>query len=238
MHLRMLAGGNCSGGTCPAVYDDLDDLPGDLAIVGRKADTGLKLRLGDRIGADEAAVTIGREIVAGALRPADLPAGLAELMNALECFAYSAFRLEALQHYAGTGRDRQWEALVKAGRRWGKAFRRVHVITEPLTGSMEQELTEGYGPNVTAGEDIGVISVPDGDVWPEDVPRRDFWLLDGDLLYEMDYRPDGSWAGARHVRDPRRITDACHAREAALHRAVPWRDYIAARPGLQRRLAQ
>ena len=39
MHPRMLAtNGDCSGGTCPAVYDDDPDLlPGELAVVGKKA---------------------------------------------------------------------------------------------------------------------------------------------------------------------------------------------------------
>lgn len=243
MHPRKLApldGGPCSGGTCPAVYDDDPDLlPEELAIVGARAGAGLDGRLANRVAPHEATVVIRREIVAEALRPADVPVSLAELMAALETFAYSAFRLEVLQHYAGTGRDEQWEALVKAGRRFGaKTFQRVHVITEPLTAAMQQELTEGYGPNVAAGEDIGIVSCSEGDVWPDDVPRHDFWLFDGDLLYEMDYHPDGTWAGARHVRDPQRIIDACHAREAALYRATPWRTYIASRPDLQRRLAQ
>jgi hypothetical protein len=240
MHPRTLARQDCSGGTCPAVYDDDPDLlPDELAIVGNGNAPRLRAKLADRIAPHEGLVTIKRGIVAAALRPADMPVDLAELTAALETFAYSAFRLETLQHYAGTGRDEQWEALVKAGRRFaGKTFQRVHVITEPLTSGMQQELTEGYGPNVAAGEDIGIISVSDGDVWPEDVPRHDFWLFDGDLLYEMDYGPGGAWTGARHVRDPQRITDACHAREAALYRATSWHAYIASRPDLKRRLAQ
>ena len=241
MHPRMLASDAvCSGGTCPAVYDDDPGLrPGELAIVGKEARPGLAVRLKDRIAPDEALVTISRRIVAEALRPADVPVDLAELMAAFETFAYSAFRLETLQYYAGTGRDEQWEALVKAGRRFAaKTFQRVHVIAEPLTAPMQQELTEGYGPNVAAGEDIGIIVVDEKDVWPDDVPRYDFWLFDGDLLYEMDYGPGGAWTGARHVRDPQRILDACRAREAALYRAMSWQRYIAVRPELKRRLAQ
>ena len=45
-------------------------------------------------------------------------------------------------------------------------------------------------------------------------------------------------AGAFRIYDPREIMQACLARDAALHRAVPWRNYIASRPDLQRRLAQ
>lgn len=239
MHPRMLARQDCSGGTCPAVYDDDPDLrPGELAIVGDAAAGRLRAKLADRIAPHEELVTIRRELVAEALRPADEPVDLAGLMGELETFAYSAFRLEALQHYAGAGRDEQWEALVKAGRRFGgKTFQRVHVLIEPLTPAMQQEVTEGYGPNVTAGEDIGIIVCAEGD-WPEDIPRHDFWIFDGARLYEMDYHPDGAWAGARRVRDPERIAGACLAREAALYRAASWYTYIAGRPDLKRRLAQ
>ena len=54
----------------------------------------------------------------------------------------------------------------------------------------------------------------------------------------MRYEPDGTWAGAERITDPERIVEACRARDAALHRAVPWHAYIASRPDLQRRLAQ
>jgi hypothetical protein len=49
---------------------------------------------------------------------------------------------------------------------------------------------------------------------------------------------DGTWIGASRVTDPSLIVEACQARDAALHRAVPWNAYIASRPDLQRRLAQ
>ncbi len=241
MHPRKLApnGGPCSGGTCPGVYDrDPDLLPAELAIIGKQPKAGLRARLAGNTADDEAVVTISREIVAEALRPADEPVDLAELMAALETFSYSAFRLEGEQVYADTGRDDEWVALVKTGRRWGKTFQRVHVVIEPLTGAMEQELTEGYGPNVAAGEDIGIISVAAGGNWPRDIPHSDFWLFDSTRLYVMHYGPDGAWRGASRVRDPWKILQLCKARDAALRRATPWHTYIASRPDLKRRVAQ
>lgn len=240
MHPRLLAGRDCSGGSCPAVYDDDPDLlPDELAIVGRSPRGGLATRLTGCIAPDEAAVTISRGIVADALRLADEPVTAAEFEAQFDTFSYSAFRLETLQHYAGTARDDQWVAQLRRSRRWGKAHQRVHVIAEPLTAAMQQELTEGYGPNVAAGEDIGIIPTTADGAWPgPDIPEYDFWLFDGSVLLEMDYHPDGTWAGARRVRDPERILDACHAREAALYRATSWHTYIASRPDLQRRLAQ
>jgi hypothetical protein len=160
----------------------------------------------------------------------------AEFGAQFETFSWSAFRLEQLQHYVGTGPDASWAALVKANRRWGKTHQRVHVVTEPLTAAMREELTEGYPGSVAAGEDIGIIPVADS--WPDGLPREDFWLFDSSRLYLMRYNPDGSWAGATRVSDPERVVEACRARDAALQGAIPWRAYITSRPELQCRLAQ
>ena len=239
MHPRMLARQDCSGGTCPAVYDDDPELlPDELAVVGKNPGTGLHARLKTRIAPDEAVVTISREIMAEALRPAAEPVDLAHLQAQFETFSFSAFRLEALQVYAGTGRDDQWVALLRASRRWGKTHQRVHIVTEPLTAAMEQELTEGYESNVAAGEDIRIISVPRDGQWPLSPDHGDFWLFDSSRLYEMHYTPDGTWYGALRITDPERIIHACLTRDAALHAAAPWKVYIASRPDLRRRVAQ
>jgi|HubBroStandDraft_6_1064221.scaffolds.fasta_scaffold22410_3 hypothetical protein len=235
MHPRILARDGCSGGTCPAVYD-LDDLPDDLVIQGKQASPELLGRL-TGVAPDENAVIIGRDLVRRALYRARL-VSLDELQAQFETFQYSAFRLETLQSYTGTGRDDQWVALLKANRRWGKTHQRVHIVTEPLTYAMQDELTAGYGPNVAAGEDIGIIPLATEGDWPGDLPHSDYWLFDSSRLYAMHYEIDGTWRGADLVTDPDRIVYACRARDAALHRAVPWHDYIASRPDLKRRLAQ
>lgn len=237
MHPRMLArDDSCSGGTCPAVYA-LDESPDDLAIQGPQADAGLLGKL-TGLAPNETAVIINREIVRRALYPAAAHVELAELQAQFATFSYSAFRLETYQSYVGTGRDDQWIALLKANRRWGKTHQRVHVVTEPLTRGMQEELTTGYEGNVSAGEDIRVIPLADAGEWPDDLPLFDYWLFDSARLYAMRYTEDGAWGGAEHITDPQRIVEACQARDAALHRGIPWRTYIASRPELQRRLAQ
>ena len=234
MHPRLL-GRDCSGGSCPAVFDS-DDLPGQLLVRGTNADALPDSPPGRT--PDESDVIISRSIVSDALRPADEPVTAAEFQALFETFSYTAFRLEAYQNPVGTARDDQWIALLKASRRWRKSHQRVRVVIEPLPAALQQELTEGYSPNVAEGEDIGVISVAGMDEWPQDVPHSDFWLFDSSRLIVMHYEPDGTWAGASRVRDPEHILGACQAREAALYRAVSWRTYIASRPDLQRRLAQ
>jgi hypothetical protein len=237
MRPRILARQDCSGGTCPAVYDDIDALPGQLVIQGTQADAALLGTLTGR--ADyENAVIIPRRIVAEALHPADEPVDLAGLMRQFETFRYSAFRLEIYQNPVSTGRDEQWITMLKAGHRWGKTYRRVRIADEPLTPAVQQELTEGYAGNVSAHEDIRIIPVAAPEEWPDDVPPDDFWLFDASKLYLMHYAPDGTWTGASKVTDPGRIVRACIAATAALHHAVPWHTYIASRPDLKRRLAQ
>jgi hypothetical protein len=235
MNPRMIARADCSGGSCPAVYT-LDGAPDDYVVQGKKVTYSLLTML-TGVADDETAVIIPRETVQEALRPADTPVTPEQLEVEFATFSYSAWRLEVQQDYAGTARDEQWISLLKANRRWGKAHQRVHVIAEPPTDAMIEELTAGYEGNVAAGEDIRVIPVDAGE-WPGGVPDYDFWLFDSSRLYLMAYEPDGAFAGAARVSDPARIVEACRARDALMHRAVPWQAYVEARPDLQRRLAQ
>jgi len=239
MHPRTLAKDSCTGGSCPAVYDDDPDLlPSELGIVGSLKAPSLRQRLRDQIAASEELVVIDRSLVERALRPADEPVTAAEFAALFETFSYSAFRLETYQRYVGTGPDLAWAAQVKARTRQGKVHQRVHVIVEPLTDDMREELTEGYPGNAAAGEEIGIIATGIG-MWPgPDIPEHDFWLFDSSYLYVMNYEPDGTWAGAVCVSDPARVVAACRARDAALRRAIPWRAFVTSRPELQRQLAQ
>lgn len=165
-------------------------------------------------------------------------------------FAHSVFRLETLQVYRGQ-RDRdlldrflegtprppdpaktEWTAMITSNVRAGKAVQRVHVVLEPLTDYLRFELTWGYEPNVVAGEDIRIIAVGQGDLWPEDVAQHDYWLFDSAGLYDMHYDSDGVWLGAEHVTDPVKIVDACRSRDAALHLGSPWAAYVRDKPQL------
>jgi hypothetical protein len=128
----------------------------------------------------------------------------------------------------------QWQEMVRNNVQAGRVMQRVHVVTEPLSDYMRLELTWGYGPNAAAGEKIRIIPVREGEGWPVDLPHHDFWIFDSHELYDQHYAPDGTWLGTEPVTDPVRIVAACHSRDAALHRSLPWQDYIANRPELAR----
>ncbi|MGH3915355.1 MAG: DUF6879 family protein [Pseudonocardiaceae bacterium] len=170
-------------------------------------------------------------------------------------FAHSVFRLETLQVYRGQrdldllgrfleGKPRppdpaktEWTAMITSNVRAGKVVQRAHVVFEPLTDYLRFELTWGYEPNAAAGEDIRIIPLDQGDPWPQDVPRHDYWLFDSAGLYDMHYDSDGVWLGAERVTDPVKIVNACRGRDAALHLGTAWATYVGGKPQLAHQLS-
>lgn len=176
-----------------------------------------------------------------------------QLLAAFRTFRYSMFRLETLQVYAAPDEEPgiaafhrgdpqpppnpaedDWAAKLRANRDAGRVQQRVHVVTEPITDYLAYELCWEYGPHTAAGEDIRIIPVTD--TWPDDVPRSDFTLFDSQLLFRLDYAPDGTWLGAKQITDPASVIAACAARDAALHHATPWAQYMTRHPDLITRL--
>ncbi len=186
------------------------------------------------------------------MTPEELP-GVAELLERFRTFRYTVFRLETLQHYAGSGEDEgiaafergdpepppdpaedEYAGMVRAHRAAGKARQRVHVVREPLSDYLAYELTWEYGPHAAAGEDIRIIDATDG--WPDDVALEDFWLFDSRHLFDLHYAADGTWLGVEQLTDPGSVADACFVRDAAWHQSTPWVDYMARHPQLARRV--
>lgn len=187
--------------------------------------------------------------------PLAAPAGL-RYLDAVRNFGESMFRLETRQSYAGSGEDAALAAFlegappppldeedldyldsVRAARERNATWQRVHVIREPLTDYLRFELTWEYGPNVEAGEEVGLVVVGAGQPWPTDLPRDiDFTLFDDHTLFEQRYAPDGTWLSIDETTSGERIADARRWRDVALQRATSWRSYVAAHPALQRRL--
>lgn len=166
-------------------------------------------------------------------------------------FRYTAYRLEALQWYdvsyerepvrrfvAGDAHvtdptKPEWVSVIRNAVSTGRRMERVHVVTEPLSEYIRYELTCSYGPNVAAGEDIRILPVRQGE-WPGDLPREDYWLFDSSDLWSMTYDDAGAFLRADLIRDPAAIVRACYWRDAAMHQAVTYDEYMRRTPGLRR----
>lgn len=162
-------------------------------------------------------------------------------------FQVTAFRLETLPRYADdedeefvvflTGKPlperstrtvpwlRRVADTTAAGGRW----RRVHVVSRPLTDYLRFEMV-GYEANVDAGEDVRIA---DRDMHPElAVLRRDFWLFDAETLdafaMPMHYDTVGHLVGFDITDDPEVIEQCRRERDLAVAVSVPLHEYAAA----------
>jgi hypothetical protein len=158
-------------------------------------------------------------------------------------FRYTAFRLETLQVYDvfyekdefarfldGAPRGEfpgigGWiEGTVAKAVAAGKHLHRVHVVEEPLSDYVRFECAWAYEHTVEAGEDVRLLAVGKGE-WPGELPRYDYWLFDSSQLVAMLYEKDGTFRSAEIVDDPEMIVRANLWRDAALHRAVSYREF-------------
>jgi len=162
-------------------------------------------------------------------------------------FSHTAYRLETLQVYdvsyeiepyraflAGRPRPRDaaknaWTAMLAASAAEGKIVQRVRLVQEPLTDYSRYELEWSYPPNVAAGEDIRVLpaDLPDPGAPVQTLAvMQDYWLFDSSDLWIMRYDRDGRFLDIQQVREPWAIVTHARLRDAALHYAIPYTDYM------------
>lgn len=168
--------------------------------------------------------------------------GSAEFSRLFTDFEHTAFRLELLQRYdvsyekepfrafieggqrpADPSKD-EWTGMIRAAVAAGKVFQRVHLVDEPLTDYLLYELDWSYEPNVEAGEDIRIL-VSHHASRPT-LPGHDYWLFDSRDLWVMDYDGEGKFRHAERVTDDGEIVMHCYWRDAVLHHALRYRDYM------------
>lgn len=165
----------------------------------------------------------------------------AEFNSLFTGFEHTAYRLETLQVYdvgyedesyaaflAGhplpTDRAKnEWTAMLTAAADAGKAFQRVHVVTEPLTDYVCYEIEWSYAPNVAAGDDVRIVVGTPGQLG---LPDHDYWLFDSRDLWVMRYDGDGRFVAAEQVGDPAVIVEHNYWRDKALSLAMPYADYV------------
>ena len=161
-------------------------------------------------------------------------------------FKHTAYRLETLQAYdvsyeiepyraflAGQPRPRDesknaWTAMLRDARDSGKIVQRVHLVNEPLTDYLRYELQWSYPPNVEAGEDTRILpaSTPPAREVVSLGILDDYWLFDSSDLWVMQYDHEGRFEYIRQVSDPGVIVSHAYLRDAALHYAIPYTEYM------------
>jgi hypothetical protein len=157
--------------------------------------------------------------------------GTAAFQQAFENAQRTIFRLETLQYYQGdpgfdryqageawqdTDSKRHWVDLVRRRVSQGVLMQRVHVVTEPWSDYIRFELTQSYPPNLTAGEDIRIVTAPAPWVGP------DFWMFDDQQVWLMHYDEAGALVGVEDASASTATVRACVARkEEALAASTP-----------------
>jgi hypothetical protein len=147
---------------------------------------------------------------------------------------FSAFRWEALPAYevpndkgnlgsdydrylAGApepdwSRKQPWLDVLAASAKRGIHRSRVRLLHTPVTDYERYECEWGYALNVPAGEEVRVIDPAEHSL-PAFMVDHDFWLIDDEHCFRMDYTPAGEIMGA--VYAPEMLSIYRDARDAA-----------------------
>ena len=161
----------------------------------------------------------------------------------------SAWRIEALQHYAGTG-DEERQRAFREGRplpppgpgkledlkliarlhREGRTIGRVHVVDRPLSEYLRYELA-AYAENAAAGEEVRIA---DRSAHPELAEiASDFAIFDAEADSEaavilFNYDSDGVVRGYEISYDPETVERCRDLLDLAYAFSVPLSEFTAA----------
>lgn len=150
---------------------------------------------------------------------------------------FTAFRLETRDQYrsanetaalrqfvAGEPVDmawfQTWLSMIREATAEGRSFRRVRVVSMPLTDYSRFGVYCSTYTN-EAGEDIRYLPRDQA----MDLPEYDYWLFDSHKLARMHFDHTDNFLGGEIIRDPAVIVEHNFWRDAAWHRAVPRDDF-------------
>lgn len=121
------------------------------------------------------------------------------------------------------GHNAAWHRTVSVLIDEGKTIGRVRTVRFPLTDYQRYQLAWSIPGNVEAGEDIQVLDLTDVALR---LPTHDFWLFDGSVVVDLNFRPDGTLANVDRVEDPD-LSKYFEWRDTALAHAVPFSEWDA-----------
>jgi hypothetical protein len=152
-------------------------------------------------------------------------------------FEHTAFRLEARDYYYSPNETRaleqfvagepvdmgwfqNWLGMIRSATAEGRIFRRVRMVSLPLTDYSRFGLFCSQYTNA-AGEDIRYLARDQA----EGLPQHDYWLFDSRKLVRMHFDDQEHFLGGEVVEDPVEIVQHNYWRDAAWHRAVRRDDF-------------
>jgi hypothetical protein len=115
-----------------------------------------------------------------------------------------------------------WFATVRAGTEAGKVFRRIRIISEPITDYIRWEHMDAH-LFVEAGEDIRWL--PRRLVSPLAFPGNDFWLFDTETVIFSVFAGSGEVVERQLFSDPAVVELCQSAFNAAWGLAIPHSEY-------------
>ncbi|GAB3174281.1 hypothetical protein GCM10027059_46280 [Myceligenerans halotolerans] len=163
-----------------------------------------------------------------------------EFAELFRTFEHTAFRLELrdtynspseqepLRRFRETGVVDQsnrsaWLGLVAESTRAGRTWRRVRVVTLPLTEYSDWGLRLAEA-TVAAGDDIRYLERDDA----VGLPDFDYWLFDSRKVAKMHFdEGDGRFIGFEIIEDPSVVVELNYQRDAAWHHAITRDDFAA-----------
>jgi len=243
MQVTRVAGSCDNGLTCPQI---LESDRGTVVVQGSGVnDQAVIAKLAPPAG--ELLAEVPRDLYLEAARRLErVSVTEGDMYQVIKGLQHGAFRLETLPQYSipedaerlrvfrETGRPPKrttetspWLRLVADSTAAGRQWRRVHVVSRPLTEYMCFELL-GYVENAAAGEDIWIA---DRDGHPVlGSLTEDFWLFDADtdraVAVLLRYDQEGRFLGAERAHHPDAIARCQAQRDLALALAVPLEEYL------------
>lgn len=132
-------------------------------------------------------------------------------------FKTSAKRLELLQEYH-VGEEwenfekyrkgfpvplfdeqKQWNEQIREWKNQGKTVERIRLIDSPVSDYVKFEIEIGYLPSALCGQNVKFVSRKKFNQNNPDKIKKDFWIFDDSIVFEMNYDEKGSFLGGQVV---------------------------------------
>ncbi|WP_030777399.1 DUF6879 family protein [Streptomyces sp. NRRL S-920] len=237
-------GTGSGGGSCPAVHEDLDT--GEVIVHGPRLTDPETLAQLQHIDEHEIPIVVPRNtLIDFGPKDRDEEPRILDpetFAGMFENFRHSAWHLEMRGRYAvdeatetyaqfvrgekpAWDMDSPWARTIGAKTRDGAYVGRVRIVDDPPTEGQRYLLAHAEH-NDQLGEDVRIMWRKDAE--RHNLPDEDFWIFDSHIVALCIWDSDANLTGAELISEPARVNQYSRLRDAALHYATPYREFVAA----------